>query len=308
MITYKKYMDMIFEGGKAFKDITYFDYEEYPLVLTATRNFLKNVLKLNDYEYKVVGSYDKKRKKEPINDIDIILAINTLTRFKNIEEDKQVYDIIEEILIDSGIEYRKSVGIGAISVKYQVDSNRYVQIDLLPVNNMEWGEFSYYSPNIRKQESKYKGLYRNALFEAIAKSIKFDVLEYTEDFNDYIRKGDVLSYYRYVYKRNFGLYKVKETQVGKRKLIYEKDKSTYTFVSDFPEKVVSILLGDGYKTKDCMTFEEVYNIVKSDEYIYKDLFDEIIKNFTIIVVDRQKNELPVEIKEYISGETEEEYI
>lgn len=306
-LTYSQYINKLNEGGNAFKELDHFTMEDSPLILSEVRKFLREVLKLNDSDYKVVGSFQKKRKKDLVNDIDVVVAINTLTRFKNIEDSKEVYLEIVNMVVDGGYEYRNSVGIGCVSVKYPIQG-KFFQIDILPVNSLDWGTWSYYSPNLLQKESEYKGLYRNAMFEAIAKAIKSDIVYYEEDVNDYIRKGDIKSYYRYRYTRNFGLYIVKEQNEGKRKIIYKKEKSSYRLISDSPDRVVKILLGENTESKNCMTFEDVWKKVSSDNYIYKDLLPEILENYRVIIEDRQKNTLPIEVANYLSGEVEDEYV
>lgn len=305
--TYRQYLNKLNEGGKAFKDLTYYDSSQLNVILMGVRTFLKTILNLNDFDYKVVGSWGKKKKDEKLNDIDVIVSINSLSRMKNVTENKQIYKEIIDMVVDAGYEYRNSSGIGVISVKYPIQTGKYFQIDLIPVHSMEWGEFSYYSPSLITDESKYKGLYRNDMFEAIAKTLKFDQVYYETDLSDGITKGDVKSYYRYRYLRNFGLYKILEYNVGKRKLKYKKDYDNFTLVSDNPKRVIEILLGSG-EPEDFKTFEAVWGKMNNPTYKYFDLLPKIIQNFKVIVADRQHNALPIEIEEYLKSDVEDEYV
>ena len=295
MIFFNDYL-RLFEGGNIFKDAETFDGERVPDLIKDITEFMEDKLGFSKSDYAFVGSIKHKGEGNAVNDIDVAVSIKSDLLNSNVTTMEESYEVLEKL---SNICNKKKVEnevrktLGLVSCKIEVDDKKYLQTDLLVVPSVVWGKWSYYSP--RYSESKYKGLYRNALFEAIAKSIHFDIEYYTEsEETEYIKKGDVKSYYRYRYFRNLGLWKVKEYNTGVRVLKYSKDYDTYRLVTHKPESVINILLGE-YDINKSYTFEDVYSHITKKSYKYYDLLDTILENFRIVIVDRQGNELPSEV-------------
>lgn len=301
-INFEEYMKL-YEGGMAFKKTPTkrFPQSKADLVESKIIDFLENTMGLDKSEYAFAGSFKKKTDDEKINDVDVLITNEKIRSLKDFEDMKKFFKRLTDKIRSKRILARNSIGVGVISVRLRIEVGKFLQVDLVPVKSLEWGKWSLYSPDFTKGESDYKGLYRNAIFEAVCKSIHFNVETYKEDLNDYIRQGDVKSYYRYRYYRNLGVYKVQEVQDGVRKLLYTKDKETYKFVTNNPKEVVELLMGK-YKPSECMTFEQVWKIITSEKYKHKQLLGNILENYKIIIVDRQKNELPDIVKDFMSKE------
>lgn len=298
MYKYNKYIELN-EGGNAFDDVDVFRGDEKKLIEPELIKFCSETLDIDDSKYSIVGSFNKKKPDENINDVDICVLGSSLVNnsMKTFDDSKEVVSYLESIFNDKNIENNPMLAIGVISIKLKIEE-RYLQVDIIPVADLDWGEFSYFSPPVDK--SDYKGLYRNALFEAIAKSIHYNVEYYTqEETTKYINDGDIKSYWRYRYTRNLGLFKVKEYNKGVRVFDYVKDRNTYELVTNNPREVINKLIGHDIKMYQVYTYDMVYDIITKKTYKYYHLLDTIFENFRIIIEDRQNNELPENVKKYL---------
>lgn len=292
-----KYKDFINEGGNAFKQLTRFDSDEKNKIFEIVSKILKD-LNFSFSEYDIVGSFKSKR--EDIGDIDIILyPKEKIFDFSTLDNTYKNLDILTQKVDNKDLkinDQRISKTLGVLSLSSNI-TNKNIQIDLIPVPSKEWGLWSYTSPN--SNISPYKGLYRNALLEAIAKSIHINEKIYTIDQETkYIKSGDVESYTRYRYLRNCGLWKVREVNKGIRVLRYEKEKETYEPITHNPDRVTEILLGDN-NSKKYLTLESVLNVISNESWKYYNLLSTILENFRIIIEDRQKNEVPSIVQKLI---------
>jgi hypothetical protein len=286
----------LFEGGNVFDDTTSFDGGRINIIQDKITTFLQDDLGFSNKDYSFVGSVKNKGKGIDINDVDVAISIKSSLIAGSYETMDDYYISLEQLgsmVSKKRMKNEVKKTLGLVSCKLLIEDKEYLQTDLLLVPSVVWGKWSYYSPGY--SQSKYKGLYRNALLEAIAKSIHFNEEFFSkEEETEYYTTEDVKSYYRYRYLRNLGLWKVKEYNEGTRVLRYVKDYDTYTPITHSPNKVIDILLGDVPMDKT-FTFEDVYGIITNKNYKHYDLLETILENFRIIIVDRQKNALPTEV-------------
>lgn len=286
----KLYEDFIFEGGNAFDDIQSYKSDDKDKILNKVSDFLRERLGLSKEEFVTVGSFKNITSGKSFNDLDVVVKANNFmdTELETFEDVSKVLSKIEEKLNKSRVKTRKFPSIGLVTCRMRVDDGKYIQLDIFPVNSLDWGESIYYSPNPKATD--YKGLYRNALFEALAKSIHFNQISY-ENEEPPFKKGDIKQYNRYRFIRNLGLWTVVEENVGKRKLVYKKIQDTYEKVTDDYDEFIRTILGE-YSREDVKTFDQVWNIITKENYKHTELIPKIIENFEIIIVDRLKEKLP----------------
>lgn len=280
----------LFEGGRAFKDLSNFTAKNSNEIKEEVIKLMEDKFGLNSNQWAIVGSFNNKSGNTKINDIDIIVKIDAISTI-NINHPKDIDRVLTNIqnkLKKIKIRSRKFSIIGVVSGRLKIRKNRYIQVDIIPVSNLNWGTFIYHAP--RPTESKYKGLYRNALIEAVAKSIHFNKVKYEID-QRYFKKNDINSYTRYRMIKNFGLWSVVEKNKGIRKFKYEKIQNTYNFISNNPKRIISILLGVD-DLNNIKTFESVWKIVSSKNFKHNKVFSDIIKNFKIIIKDRLRMDVP----------------
>lgn len=290
-ITFNQFQNILYEGGNAFDNLYYFGSTDKPIIEEKVESFLKSC-NIPPEKYKICGSFPTKE--SDIGDIDVIIQNDKFT-FSELEDTYNNLDILES-QVPTNYTTKISKTLGVVSVLFDIEKGKQIQIDMIPVESLKWGAWSYWSPS--KKASEYKGLYRNALLEAIAKTLHFEVEKYTKDEStEYFSTDDVKSYYRFRYLRNAGLWKVKEVNKGKTIFNYEKIRDTYTKVTNEPNKVISILLGSTLEAKNFLTFESVLNYISNPNWVFYPILSKILENFKIIIVDRQKNAMPKEVRE-----------
>jgi hypothetical protein len=161
-------------------------------------------------------------------------------------------------------------------------------------DDLEFTNFMFHSPNFKENESKYKGLYRNAILFAVVKHIPTNVPdEYFEDGKD---KGAVKKFTKHTLSQKKGLItqlKSFEGKLGKLKTA-KPIKGAETVITKVPIEVVKYIFGDEYTVSDMRSFESIYDIVKSPKFKHKKQFNKIIKTFKEGIL-RQKMPLPSEI-------------
>lgn len=286
--------EKIFEGGRAFKDLSNFTAKNSNEIKDEVIELLEEQLGLNSNQWAIVGSFNGKKGITKINDIDVIVKMDAFSSI-NLTHPKDIDKVLQNIqnrLKKLKIRSRVFSIIGVISARLRIRKSRYIQVDIIPVTNLNWGTFIYHAP--RPTESNYKGLYRNALIEAVAKSVHFNKVKYDTD-QRYFTKDDIQSYTRYRMVKNAGLWTVIEQNEGTRKPKYKKIQNTYTKITDNPKRIINILLGiddlDSIKT-----FESVWKIVSSKNFKHNKVLKDIIKNFKIIIEDRLRMKMPKEVK------------
>lgn len=295
MIRKYSHIHKINEGGNAFDDISTFPGSRKIELYDICNDLLNNTFGFPSQDFQYTGSFRHKKNKGTISDVDVVIAEDSEflnTTLNNFEDASEAVTKLESLAKKHNIECNASKGIGVLSIKVPVKDDEYLQMDIIPVPTLEWGTFSYYSPEIEK--TQYKGLYRNALFEAIAKAIHFDIEYFDDDRNE----DNIKSYYRYRYMRNLGLMKVKESRAKITTENFTKEKETYELITYEPKEVVNILLGR-FSLENVDTFDKVFRIVRDPKFKHKDLLKDIFTYYEDYIVQRQKKELPDIVIKYM---------
>jgi hypothetical protein len=301
ILPYSKFQEL-FEGGAAIKQSRRIMESEVPETLKSIENLLLPLLGDGQMgeEYIIIGSIGKKQNPtDTSGDIDLGIDKGYISRKFRISED-QVLEFIFKRLGDElpGVlgftpEMKLMKGINVISIGWPIAGKNFnsdtVQLDLIPILNMDWASFIFYSPDYRLRESKYKSAHRNWLFQAILSSLKE-----VESFDD---NGDPETYYSYVLRLSDGIYKNKKTFKGATKRL--KNPQTVAghsqFITDSPREFLDLLFGGGVSPDDVKTFEQVWNLVKSPNFIHKDRF-ESIKEDLIRYLTNGNYEIPTELR------------
>jgi hypothetical protein len=245
--------------------------------------------KLEIEKFSPIGSAGKKDPEKngteegSSGDIDIALEVKDHDEF--IKKAK-------ELATEQKIEFKYLAGLGILSIRWPIKNqdtlqeNQFVQIDLIPVKNLDYCKWSYYSPD--QGESEYKGLYRNECIFACARFADYQVLEEKE--------GEPIKWSRYFYDLNDGLYRGTQTNVGKRgeviKTVTTQDKE---FITAEPQKIVDICFGKSFRYNQLMSFENCIEAIMSDDFILKEKRELILDNIKKNLVNKEQ-ELPKELK------------
>ena len=188
-------------------------------------------------------------------------------------------ELKEKLPADLGFdpEMNLMVGLNILSIGWPIKGDPkfgIVQLDLIPLSDLDWASFAYYSPDYRKGESKYKSAHRNWLFQSILSAMK-DVI--TKDEN-----GEPLDIDTYVFDFSDGLFKTRKTFRGKKgrlKNPVKVDGTPRELVTNSPQEFLNFAMGPGFNPDEVKTFEDLLAAIKSPKFKNKQNRSEIGEEF-----------------------------
>ena len=194
----------------------------------------------------------------------------------------------------------RHVGVILLTISFAAHINgnsikwEYVQIDLMLAPNLEWAKFLYHSPDFTKNESQYKGYYRNILLMAIITETQKKIMKTTPEGGIEEIKVNILRYPK-------GIWRVTKSFKGKRGLVKNgKNIGTEYLITDQPGEAVHMTVGLDYRKEDIDTFEKLLCIVKNPYFIWKEKRPQIIERFEECLKE-QSLPLPREMQPMIWG-------
>jgi len=296
------------ESGAAFDDVSSIIAQYQKPTFEKFKPKIFKELGLTDDDWRPLGSTFKRKKDTASGDLDF--AVNGLAvgaKFKIGFED--VLDKIEEVADKVFPKYKssKNIGLGVICIKFpQYDekgkeTDLFVQIDLMVVDDLDLAEFVYHSPDFSKNESKYKGLFRNSLIHAILNHIDIeDNEEYYQDEYEGKYSGMVKAFKKYSLTAGDGLKmqtKSYEGKKGRKKnaaIVREHDK----LISKNVDEITKLILGPDATKIDINSVESIWDYMFTDKFAHKHNRDKIIETY-IEFLSRRGFPIPEEVKEYV---------
>jgi hypothetical protein len=287
------------EGGKAIKTARPLRQDEAMKTIENIKEVLLPLLDLDSYkegkDYIFRGSTGKKKNPEDTSgDIDLgfngnYFATKHGVSFK--ECSKTLMNMLSPELprvLGFEPEMNNLSGLNILSIAWPIagDANDgFVQLDLMPLQNMEWAKFIYYSPDYRMDESQWKSAHRNWLLSA-ALVARREILAKDE-------QGEVLDYKTPALILPSGLYLQTKSFRGKLKPRLknaQKIPGTEEFITDDPQEFINYALGPGYTENDVKTFEKVLAIMTSPNFKYKEFLPQIKEKFIQLL---NRTDLPI---------------
>lgn len=278
-------------GGKAVKDVRPLETDEVqPTYEWVEQNILPLIF-IEKNEAIPIGSYGKKPKGEKSGDIDV--AIDAKKFMNNGMKFEEVSEVINQILNEEhGFETTLLKGFDQVSVKVPIcgdESKGFAQVDLMPSPDLKWAKFMYHSPNLAEGESKYKGAARNALLMAL-------VSESTKDITK-LFEGKAEEYTSLAIRFPTGVWSIKRSFMGKKGNLVQKGTVLGSeFITNDPQDVIDIALGEGYKPASANSFETLWEIIHRKDFIHKARLNEIMTKFQVNLKSMQQD-LPLEVAE-----------
>lgn len=300
ILTYRGFT-AIFEGGAAIKSSRRIKESEVPRTLETIQEILLPLLGDGemDKDYLVIGSIGKKNSPEDTSgDIDLGVDVSFIARAYKIPADRvleTIYNNLEQQLPDKiGFvpEMKLMKGINVISIGWPIegDPNKgIVQLDIIPLSDMDWARFIFYSPDYRKNESKYKSAHRNWLFQAILSAMK-EIISKDAD-------GEIEDFYSYALRLSDGIFKNKKTFKGATKRLKSPStvKGATEFITREPSEFLEMMFGPGVSPDQVKSFEDAWSLVTSPTFIHKDKAEEI-KSDLLRYLENGGYEIPSEVK------------
>ena len=291
----------LFEGGAAVKSSRRIMEREAPGTIDSIKKLLLPILGDGeiDKDYLIIGSIGKKKNPEDTSgDIDLGVDQSFIAR-KLGADPNNVLETIESVLKETlpdllGFvpEMKLMKGINVLSIGWPIEgdvSKGIVQLDIIPLSDMDWARFIFYSPDYRYNESKYKSAHRNWLIQAILSALK----EVTSTDTD----GNIENFNSYALRLSDGIFKNKKTFRGATKRLKNPEtiKGSSEFITRDPEELISMIFGPGISQESVNTFEKAWSIVSSPQYLHKDKKQEITDNLKKYL-EKGGFEIPSEIQ------------
>lgn len=274
-------------GGKALKTVGRIHKEEMETTYEVLREHLYQALGLVIGEYVPCGSF---LVRESCGDIDIAFDVNVAMRRLGLDKEgitKRLNDLYVTLP-----EYAYSKGLDIHSIPFPIfdkdgkRTERYVQVDLMPVENVgmaQWGMMT-------DGNTPWKSATRNGLLRAIAK-YKDIVVRTNED-------GTVLSFDRYYFDQRHGLFKMTRSYEGKNGRINKTAKTIEKkLVTNDPEEILFILLDVIDVRQSFRNVMDVWTLIYDPEHPIFDKIEFIVKEY-IDEMNRDGFDYPSEIKEW----------
>jgi hypothetical protein len=274
------------EGGAAIKTSRSIREDEFPATLDSIKSILLPILGTEkEGEYLIIGSIGKKPNPEDVSgDLDLGFEWEVSAKKYGLSDKKsllsKLYDVLKEELPEKlgfDPEMNLMIGLNILSIGWPIKGDQkfgVVQLDLIPLSDLTWAKFAYYSPDYRKGESKYKSAHRNWLFQAILSSMK-DVIEKDEN-------GEPLDIDTYVFDFSDGLFKTRKTFRGKKgrlKNPVKVDGSPRELVTNDPQEFLNFAMGPGFNPDEVKTFESLLRAIQSPKFRDKENREEIKSEF-----------------------------
>jgi hypothetical protein len=285
----KTFEQFILESGNAISDSRPFEQEEIPGTIKWIEKNVFPSIGINGIgdDAAILGSAGKKASGVTSGDIDLALSADKIAGELGASLDDVIFKF-NDALEHLGLSTAMNVGLKQISIGAPIDGdykNGTGQVDFMLSRDLKWSEFMYHSPDFTKDESKYKGAYRNILLMVMIGKSFYEITKGTE-------KGEIAEYEAYVIRMNKGVFKVRKSFEGKKgliknaKLLKEFDKE----ITNAPEDIVKLLFDGNYSPKDIMTYENLKALLESPSFKFPDKVAEIIEEFKNKIIT---NKLPL---------------
>lgn len=224
--------------------------------------------KVSGYEMAVLGSVGKKADPDTNGDIDIAVLTN---------DKDHLIDCIEQAFPDCEINTKTGPGIVSIGYPYELPGGNTIvaQVDFMMVDDLEWAEFFYGSPDYTKNESLYKAALRNWLMSITFSCLPVGELPLTDE------DGKTLAKWKYAFSA---------AGVNKQWLEYRsksggflKSPKKVKEMEQFITKNWKEVLGMVFKNPDKKQFnsvESLWRALHSNEFLHsRAVLDEIEQRF-----------------------------
>ena len=285
----KLFEQFILESGNAISDSRPFEQEEIPGTIEWIEKNVFPTLGINGVgdDAAILGSAGKKLPGVTSGDIDMALSADKIAGNLGASLSDVIFKL-NEALESLGLDTAMNVGLKQISIGAPIDGdykNGTGQVDFMLSRDLKWSTFMYHSPDFTKDESKYKGAYRNILLMSIIGKSFYEITKQTEG-------GETAEYEAYVIRLNKGVFKVRKSFEGKKgliknaKLLKEFDKE----ITNAPDDITDLLFDNDVKAKDIMTYENLKALLESASFKFTDKVSDILEEFKKKLV---QNKLPL---------------
>jgi len=269
----------LLEGGNAIKTSSRINQLNVKPTLKQIYDELLPKLGLSKSDVTLLGSTGKKNpdkngsEEGSSGDIDLGINIKALMKANNLADKAEVFAFLTKV----GNEYsacKAFPGLDVVSVGYPIvnsdgeQEDKIVQLDLMPVDNLKYSAWSYYSPAYN--ESKYKALYPKEVYYACAKYADTKVKAQSDD-------GEPVTWDRLFFDLSKGLMSGTQSRQGKKKITKGTKTTDKKVLSQDPAQITKTFFGPSFKPTDVLTWEQVWDVIHSEDFVLKDKLKDILE-------------------------------
>lgn len=250
-----------------------------PSISKEVKERLSEILGISTENMVNIGGAGKKRDKNDLShNIDIAVDKNRILESINLNlRGKYLLNFIVEKLQNNNI--NSTIHQNKIIIEWPLNENGTdgdtIEVKLHISKNIEWTEFSKYSPNLNENESDYTGKYRELLLKNIVGNSYKKIISYIGD-------NDVIKEYQ-TYNLNFddGLELVTYSFLGKNGILKNAQiiEDGKRLVTNNPDTFTEIIFGENFKSKDIMTLEGILEVLNSSDFKNRKKVPLIMSNF-----------------------------
>ena len=294
----------LLEGGNAIKTSSRINQLNVAATLKQIYSELLPKLGLKKSDTTLLGSTGKKNPDKngsaegSSGDIDLGISQKALMKANGLKEKDEIYDFLKTIGKDYK-DVKAFPGLEVVSIAFPIvnedglQADKVVQLDLMPVADLAYSSWSYFSP--AWNESKYKALYPKEVYYACARYADTKIIE-TGELDG---KTVPATWERLFFDLGRGLMSGTQSIKGKKKLIKSAKTSDKKVISTDPEVVVKKFFGPEFKPNQVRTWEQVWDAIHSESFPLKDHLDEILKMVKKGII-RKGYEVPPELETAVS--------
>jgi hypothetical protein len=296
--------NLILEGGAAVNGRRILQ-SEVPTIIDKVDEILSGLGLVKGEDWDIVGSAGKKKSEDTSGDIDVSIVRSKLEEVFKTSDLKSLFKELGKYLEGLGYD-RQKVSFDQVSFGLPINGDDdIVQVDFEISVSLEWSRFAKYSPDYRKDESKYKGHVRNLLMMCIVKyCFKRTTKRVTLD-DDSVVDGEIETF---VLRLADGLYKTRKSWIGARGMkkhdggpMHEYDE----LITDTPQGFIDLIFDNG-TIEDFNSFEALFDAFMSDRFKFPEKRERILVGL-VMSYDSQNIDVPTEIpQEYIDKAREKE--
>ena len=284
-------------GGKAVKNVTRIYKEEMLPTLHVLQEHLYQALgiSIQDVEYAVCGSF---LGKDSCGDIDIAFEWNKV-KFPYNATKESITKRLNDLYVTLP-DYYYNKGFDIHSIPFPIfnefgRTDRYVQVDIMGVDNLEMAKWGMYSdPN-----SEFKSAFRNSLLNHLANQIRED--------NEVTSDGQVLTFTRLGFDHQRGLFRIKKTFKGTREGFVCKNSKTLEkeIIQTHPINIVRILFNEDIEPNKVNDWKFIWDKISNPSFHLYDRLFAIVKG-VVEEMERKELDYPQVVKDYWAEQINDE--
>jgi hypothetical protein len=294
---------LITEGGNAIEGVSRINQENVAATMDSVYKKLLPLLGITKDQTAVLGSTGKKLPGGTSGDIDLAVDRKAIMRLNGLKSTEEFYQFLIHMAERLGYDYNNLKGLGIVSIGWPIanidgkQENQYVQLDIMPSDNLKMTAWGMASPH--QSIEQYKGAVRGELLYWIANEIDYKALK--QQANELTGEIEDLEFERTIFNGMKGLYRIKQSylspKTGKRKA--NKWTVGRELIEDNPVAIAKLFFGKDVNPDDLISAKQIWDAMMSPEFPYPDKRKNIVKN-TIKSLTKSGIDYPPYFDEFVA--------